>query len=482
MPIKLAPAPKNSGAKAAQDSQDDKSLSGTLSLQSRKEVASLVGMTFQQAQEAVISEMMTLEDTEGQLIVEPFLNLPPRRLTDYYALIKKPVSLRGVQKLVCGKHGRQDATGVSDFKSWDALEEEFSYIWRNAWEYNEDGSDISLLAGQLRHHFSRRMSEAREAAPEPTQPNNEASNTQRLKLKMPAARAPSDAPGQKIMLRVGGAASRQSTGPRAASSVERAVAPAATPEAEGGRFSTTPGAMPSESVAPGPMMTTPGTSSSSSVDRMDIGDGSPVPQDPGQQIPVQAVSRATADAPGAMLPPPSVVPGTMTTSPVLEPPPTGLAPSPSCGAAAATSSIQSRERPEGKGADNAFLISVTVSTHEGLCLVQDFRLEMYPSEYSWETMRVISFAPSHNVIVIVPHIAEHVVHRSHTLFFMVNGQEMLPIPNRDVRNPRYEVQLVAGVTRVDLQMVVGAPFDASPIPPYMAEREHVTLLANLLRH
>ena len=107
---------------------------------------------------------------------------------------------------------------------------------------------------------------------------------------------------------------------------------------------------------------------------------------------------------------------------------------------------------------------------------------MYPSEYSWETMRVISFAPSHNVIVIVPHIAEHVVHRSHTLFFMVNGQEMLPIPNRDVRNPRYEVQLVAGVTRVDLQMVVGAPFDASPIPPYMAEREHVTLLANLLRH
>ena len=64
MPIKLAPAPKNSGAKAAQDSQDDKSLSGTLSLQSRKEVASLFGMTFQQAQEAVISEMMTLEDTE----------------------------------------------------------------------------------------------------------------------------------------------------------------------------------------------------------------------------------------------------------------------------------------------------------------------------------------------------------------------------------------------------------------------------------
>lgn len=85
----------------------------------------------------------------GQEISEPFHNLPTRKLTDYYALIKKPVSLKAIQKLVRGKHGRQEASGVSDFKSWKAYEEEFSYIWRNAWEYNEDGSDISLLATQL---------------------------------------------------------------------------------------------------------------------------------------------------------------------------------------------------------------------------------------------------------------------------------------------------------------------------------------------
>ena len=191
------------------------------------------------------------------------------------------------------------------------------------------------------------MVEAREAVPEPTQPNGEANSTQRLKLKMPAARAQSDAPGQKIMLRVGGAASRHSTGPRAASSVERAVAPAATPEAEGGRLSTTPGAMPSEIVTPAPMMTTPGTSTSSSVDRMDIGNGSPVPPDPGQHFPAQAVTRATGDAPGAMLPPPSVVPGATTTSPVPGPP-AALAPSPSHGTAT-PSSIQSRVRPKGTG-------------------------------------------------------------------------------------------------------------------------------------
>lgn len=40
-------------------------------------------------------------------------------------------------------------SGVSDFKSWEAFEEQTSLIWRNAREYNEEGSDITLLAGEL---------------------------------------------------------------------------------------------------------------------------------------------------------------------------------------------------------------------------------------------------------------------------------------------------------------------------------------------
>lgn len=34
-------------------------------------------------------------------------------------------------------------------KSWQAFEDEISYVWNNARLYNEDGSEISILAGQL---------------------------------------------------------------------------------------------------------------------------------------------------------------------------------------------------------------------------------------------------------------------------------------------------------------------------------------------
>lgn len=64
-------------------------------------------------------------------------------------MIKHPVCLKGVQKKVRGVKGREPPTGVSLFKSWDAFEDEVGYIWRNAREYNEDGSEISTLAGEL---------------------------------------------------------------------------------------------------------------------------------------------------------------------------------------------------------------------------------------------------------------------------------------------------------------------------------------------
>ena len=75
--------------------------------------------------------------------------MPSRKLEDYYRYIKYPVSLKKVRKRVDGEHGRNEHTGVTDFKSWDAFEEEISFIWRNAKDYNEDGSEMYELAGQL---------------------------------------------------------------------------------------------------------------------------------------------------------------------------------------------------------------------------------------------------------------------------------------------------------------------------------------------
>lgn len=91
----------------------------------------------------------------GVAVFTPFINLPSRKLEDYYKLIKHPVSLKSVQKRTHGQHGRNPPTEITDFKTWDAFEQEVSFIWRNAQEYNEDGSDMYKLAGDLEVNWLR---------------------------------------------------------------------------------------------------------------------------------------------------------------------------------------------------------------------------------------------------------------------------------------------------------------------------------------
>lgn len=87
--------------------------------------------------------------SSDELIVAPFINLPSRNLREYYRIIKHPVSLNIVQRAVQGVKGRDKPTGVTNFKSWATFEEETSCIWKNAYHYNEDGSDISEAARLL---------------------------------------------------------------------------------------------------------------------------------------------------------------------------------------------------------------------------------------------------------------------------------------------------------------------------------------------
>ena len=110
---------------------------------------SFEGNTFQQVQEKIVTEMIQLQNEEGELISGPFLNLPSRELRDYYQVIKHPVCLKSVQKQVRGIKGRDKPTGVSFFKSWAAFEEEMRHIWENARTYNQDGSEIFELASEF---------------------------------------------------------------------------------------------------------------------------------------------------------------------------------------------------------------------------------------------------------------------------------------------------------------------------------------------
>ncbi|KAI1436891.1 hypothetical protein GGR50DRAFT_648982 [Xylaria sp. CBS 124048] len=156
------------------------------------------GLSFQQAQEKIVEELIRKKDESEAVVIpyfEAFIYLPPRTLKDYYEIIAEPLSLKALQKQVRGQHGRSEATYVSDFKSWNAFEDQASLIWKNAYHYNEDGSDIFAMAQELEETFQNLLAEARKYVPEPTQP--------KIKLKLPPA---ADAPGhpKRITIHVGG--------------------------------------------------------------------------------------------------------------------------------------------------------------------------------------------------------------------------------------------------------------------------------------
>ena len=94
-------------------------------------------------------EFTKAELRSGDFISAPFINLPSRTMRDYYSLIRKPVCLKGVQKMVRGIKGRDKPTGVTLFRSWQSFEDEMSYIWINARDYNEPGSPIPKMADRL---------------------------------------------------------------------------------------------------------------------------------------------------------------------------------------------------------------------------------------------------------------------------------------------------------------------------------------------
>ncbi|SPQ18017.1 c9b34a40-38d1-45ab-92c4-bacae7016f91 [Thermothielavioides terrestris] len=153
------------------------------------------GLSFQQAQEKIVEELIRKSDGSGPYFLD-FINLPARTYKDYFAVITSPLSLKGLQKLVKGIHGRQPATGVSDFKSWAAFEEKASLLWTNAHFYNEEGSVIHSLATELKECFEKELNEAKAQVQEPPQP--------KIKLKMTPGQETPVVGSKKITIHVGG--------------------------------------------------------------------------------------------------------------------------------------------------------------------------------------------------------------------------------------------------------------------------------------
>lgn len=153
-PTRLSMGPKASEPKVSEPPSERKSSlapSATTGgeMGEEDEDMDFTGKTFQEAQQMIIAEAIRYTDDEGLEIFTPFVNLPSRKLEDYYKVIRHPVSLKSVQKHTRGIHGRNPPTGVTDFKSWNAFEDQVSFIWKNARTYNEDGSAMWILANEF---------------------------------------------------------------------------------------------------------------------------------------------------------------------------------------------------------------------------------------------------------------------------------------------------------------------------------------------
>ncbi|KIH89296.1 bromodomain protein [Sporothrix brasiliensis 5110] len=187
------------------------------------------GLSFQEAQEKIVEEIIRRPDEEDPSYgyFEPFFNLPPRTLKDYFQVIKDPLSIKKLQKLVKGIRSRTDRSGVSEYKSWAAFEEKASLLWENAYYYNEDGSPIANMAKELEKMFRDELRQAKEVVQEPPQP----------KIKIKSAAVSTPASSKKITIHVA------NTRGSSADSPSGKPAASVSSDAQTGRAAATPSAL-----------------------------------------------------------------------------------------------------------------------------------------------------------------------------------------------------------------------------------------------
>ncbi|PCG91025.1 Bromodomain [Penicillium occitanis (nom. inval.)] len=173
-------------ADADADADDDKASDEAMD-QGEDEELNFEGDTIQLAQDKIISEMIPLRDDQGREVGGPFLYKPDKNLyKEYYEIIQHPVSLRSILKQVRGIEGRKPHSHKTAFPTWQMFADEMEYVWGNAREFNEEGSEIVDLANILEAHFKRRLAEAKSVVPD--DPIDE--TNPRIKLKLGMSKTP----------------------------------------------------------------------------------------------------------------------------------------------------------------------------------------------------------------------------------------------------------------------------------------------------
>ncbi|KAK1981223.1 Bromodomain-containing protein [Colletotrichum cereale] len=430
------------------------------------------GLTFQAAQEKIVEEMIRKKDDGGQEpYFEPFVNLPPRVLKDYYRIVKEPISLKKLQKSVKGVRGRNEATGTSEFKTWATFEETASLLWKNAFFYNEEGSEIYELAQELEEFFKDEMKKAKTVVQEPTQP--------KIKLKVQQTASEQPTTSKKITIHVGGKSdSGESPAPPVSHSAVSQVGDQ-TPIANGATrqvgLPAVPAAMDrlrSVSVA------SPSPSVANNIKREDAARPSP------------AGTPGHAGTPSAFLPPAG---GQATNLSNATFQPIGIAqPQPQM------NGIQQQPKPlwdqarraPGKGAANALITSLKIQTHPMVNAERRFEMTLLPLEKEAQQSVTVHMPPGQlrvQIVLVVPSSLEK-EGRQWKLFVLVNRQiahqahpvsgQVLPLGARI-----FEAQLQAGaVNNIEVSVAAALPKGQKLPSGADFEVEQMTVLAHVAKN
>lgn len=142
--------------------------------------------------------------------------------------------------------------------------------------------------------------------------------------------------------------------------------------------------------------------------------------------------------------------------------------------------------PHAKYHAEALITNLSISTHPGLKIDKHFHLDLPPSPTATEQSITITLPSSYYYLQLIPTVAPSVMHRPYKIFVTVNGNRIVPTPQRpeasDARTSLYENRVVPGMNRIEVEMVAGTPRGAPKIGtgPEL-EVEKITIFAHLMR-
>ncbi|KAI1752225.1 Bromodomain-containing protein [Xylaria castorea] len=438
------------------------------------------GLGFQQAQEKIVEELIRKkEDSDDYPYFEPFVYLPPRTLKDYYEVIAEPLSLKALQKQVRGQHGRLEATYVSDFKGWAAFEDQASLIWKNAYHYNEDGSEIFAMAQELEETFQELLKEAKEKIPEPPQP--------KIKLKLPQV---AETPGhpKKITIHVGGKNSvTGSPAPATAQSGESEATRNGTPVNRnpfGGASSAGTSVNLSQLEKARSMSASVGPPSPSVIGvtkTEDTVQTAPVARPQATPTTFQHFVPVVMNAPAPTAN--STTPQYQQTLPQAPPPP----PPPPAPKRSATDILEAQKyRPRPIRETEALMPRLVITTHPSVQVENKLFMAFLASATEYQQEIVVNAPLSHFRLQLKPQVAPFLEpeHREWKLHVIHDTSRIYPSSvSFDKRGePVFDVTLRYGINRVEVTLLAALPKGERAPNGLNMEMERFVVHLNLLRH